>query len=93
MQPTDLLILSLATWRLAYLITKEAAPFSMMQRIRERATLGGLLTCIYCTSVWVAVLFVLIVRPVIDPMLIIYLFAVSGGAMILHRYTGGDFSG
>ncbi len=82
----DAIVLMLAVWRVSYLIVHEDAPFKIMARIRAITTLGGLLSCIYCTSIWVA-LFALILwgyAPVV-----IYVFALSGGALMMHRYTGG----
>lgn len=90
MTAIDLLILSLATWRLAYLISKEDAPFKLMARFRTRYPLGGGTACIYCVSVWAGIgLYVLLPTPLYP---IVWIFAASGGAMLLHRYTGGDYS-
>lgn len=83
----DLLLLSLATWRLAYLITKESGPFDLVKKFRERLPLGGLTSCIYCASIWAAVgvyLVFLIFPPAI------WIIAASGGAMLMWRYTGSD---
>ena len=87
MQALDLLILALATWRLAYFATKESGPWGVMATVRAVSTLGGLLTCIYCASVWTALLAYL-VYLVFPPA--VYIVAASGGAMLLHRYTGAD---
>lgn len=88
MTPVNLFLLTLATWRLAYLVAKEDAPFKMAKRLRERFPLGGLTTCQYCASVWAAgILYVLMLTPVVW---IVYILAASGGAMLMYRYTGGD---
>lgn len=88
MTPLDLLILALFTWRLAYMLVKEDGPFQVFARLRARTTIGGVLTCIYCMSVWTALLgYVLISTPLVP---IVYVGAVSGGAMMMWRYTGGD---
>lgn len=84
----DLLILSLATWRIAYLVTKEAAPFQIMAKIRARWTLGGLLTCIYCSSVWAAMLMLLLWLTPLQPM--VYVAAISGAALMLASYSGAN---
>jgi len=82
----DVLILMLATWRTAHLLTSEDAPFRLMARIRERTTLGGLLTCIKCASVWTAALMVALwFTPLAW---IVWLLAISGGALMLASYTG-----
>lgn len=85
---TDILILSLATWRLAYLISKEDAPFKLMARFRTRFPLGGGTACIYCSSVWAAIGLWLLLQTPLFPL--VYILAASGGAMMLWRYTGGE---
>jgi hypothetical protein len=88
MTPLDLLILSLFTWRGAYLLVKEDAPFRLMARIRAVTTLGGMLNCIYCASIWVALIgFILMSTPLVP---VVYVGAISGGAMMMWRYTGGE---
>ena len=87
LSPLDLLLLILATWRLAYLIAKEDGPYHLLTRFRARFDLGGLTDCMYCLSLWVGAGLVglLWVWP---PG--VWLLAASGGAMLMHRYTGGD---
>lgn len=87
MTPLDLLILSLATWRLARLLTKEDAPYQLMTRFRARFHLA-VLDCIYCTSIWCAIALYLLWQTPAAPIVIV--LAISGGAMMLFRYTGGD---
>lgn len=87
MTPLDLLILSLATWRLARFLTKEDAPYQLMARFRARFSLA-VLECIYCTSFWCAIaLYLLWLTPAAP---VVTVLAISGGAMMMHRYTGGD---
>lgn len=88
MTALDLIILSLACWRGAYLITHEDAPFALMRKIRERWPLGGLLKCQYCASIWTAGFCYLLWLTPLAPL--VYVLAVSGLAMLLYRYTGGD---
>jgi hypothetical protein len=83
----ELILLLAATWRLSYLIAREDAPFGIMRRIRAVTTLGGLLDCIYCASVWCA--FGLLLIYPYAPVLI-WGLAISGLAMLAHRYTGGN---
>ncbi len=87
MAPLDLLILSLATWRAAYFVAREAGPFGCMAALRTRFPLGGLTNCVYCVSVWSAL--ALYAAYLVLPWLV-WVVAASGGAMMLHRYTGGD---
>lgn len=82
----DLLILSLATWRLGYFISRETGPFSLAKRLREKYPLGGLTTCLYCASFWCAVLFFgLWLTPL---RVIVYPFAIAGLALMAGQYTG-----
>lgn len=58
MTALDFLIIGLATWRLAYMVTHEAGPLHVFRRVRERfptvndGGVGELLHCQYCASVW-----------------------------------------
>ena len=89
MTPFDFLLACLFCWRLAYLVTKEDAPFALMRRIRERTTLGGLLTCIKCATFWTAALGVFALpHPPEFGLYLVYVLAVSGGALMLASYTG-----
>ena len=91
MNPFDLLIVCLSAWRMAYLVTKEDAPFRVMARIRERTTLGGLLTCIKCASIWTAALAVFVLpHPAEIGLYLVYVFAVSGGALMLASFSGAN---
>ena len=88
MNPFEFTILALATWRLSRLIAQEDGPFSLMAKFRDRAKLGGLFDCIYCVSVYVgAGVYAL---WLFAPLWIMYVAAISGLAMLAHRYTGGD---
>lgn len=87
MSPLDFIVLSLAAWRLAYFVVKEDGPFDAAKAVRARTTFGGLLTCIYCMSVWTAAL-VYVTWLVFPPL--VWIFALSGGAMMFWRWTGGE---
>lgn len=88
MTPDALLILSLATFSMAYLLVKEDAPFKLMARLRAYSTFGGLLSCVYCAGFWCAILCYVLINTPFAP--IVYVFAVRGGMQFLHRFTGGD---
>jgi len=86
---TKLFIVTLATYRLSQMIAKEAGPGDMIQQFRETCPMAGLMTCHKCLSVWLApVLWVMYdsvaTRPFVEAI------AASGGAILLHRQTGGD---
>lgn len=86
LQLPDLLVIVLAAWRLAYLAVREDAPFRLMARFRARTTLGGMLTCIYCSSVWTAALTLLLWHWGMH--IVVLIFAISGGALMLAAFTG-----
>lgn len=89
MTPINLLILALFAWRLAYMLVKEAGPFEIFTRLRAVTTAGGLLTCIYCCSVWTALLGYILIETTLAP--IVYIGAASGLALWGHKYTGWGF--
>jgi hypothetical protein len=88
----DFLVLALATWRVAYMLTHEAGPFNVFQRLRERipenghGRLGDLLSCIWCMSVWVGAGCVVIWYAGL--LVVLYPFAASAGALMLMHFTG-----
>lgn len=82
----DYLLMGLAAWRLAYFIVKEDAPFDVMLKFRERTTLGGLLTCVYCASVWTALGCLLLYGT--PGWIVVQVAAVSALALMLASYTG-----
>jgi len=86
MQALDILILALAAWRLAYLITRENGPYDVAGRFRSRFPLGGLTSCIYCASVWTALATYLLYMTPAQPLVIVA--AISGAALMLASYTG-----
>ena len=91
MPPLDLLILSLATWRMARLLTQEAGPFALIARLRARVSGDNgeaLMTCIYCMSVWAAAGAFALWH--FEVPYILEVSAIAGAAMLLHRHTGGN---
>lgn len=95
MTPTDLIILSLAIWYSAYVVVKLSGPFNVFGRIRAAVdhtketagSAGEFINCIYCTSWWIAVVWLLVWHTPAQPL--VYPFALAGAALMLHRYTGG----
>lgn len=83
--------LALATWYLAYALTKTHGAFGMFEKLRkldERIDLN-LLVCIVCTAFWVAL--GMLVLWTVAP-LAVQVFAVAGLAMLAHKYTGWDYA-
>lgn len=87
MTPFELLIASLAAWRVAYAMTAEACPFNVCLWLRKRFPLGGLTTCIKCATFWTALVMLAMLH--IHPLeYVVYVFAVSGAEIMLAAYTG-----
>jgi len=82
----DLLILSLATWGLAYLLTREDGPYDILKRLRALFVFGGLTGCIYCAAVWLAALNYALLQTAAAP--VVYIAAAYGGAMLLVARSG-----
>src|SRR3972149_1864058 len=56
----DIVIASLGVWRLAHMLKHEAGPWDVFIRIREKlgnGMLGKLMDCVWCSSVWLAIIF------------------------------------
>jgi hypothetical protein len=86
MSALEFIVIAIAGWRLAFFLTREEAPWRLMARFRERFSFGGLLSCIYCASVWTAVLCYLVWFTPLQP--VIWMAALSGAGLMLAAYTG-----
>jgi len=87
-QLETVIILGLAVVRVSYFIARENAPFHTMAKIREAFSLGGLLDCMYCVSVWATPVIALL--WMVDENIVI-LLAVMGLASVLFRWSGLDY--
>jgi hypothetical protein len=63
LDPLDFILIALAAWRVASLLVNEDGPFNIFAGVRgfftqegEVRGIGLLLTCVWCTSVWTAIL-------------------------------------
>lgn len=84
-----LVIAILATWRVAHLVAHEDGPFDLIVRIRAHAgasTVGDLMDCPYCLSMWVAIPFAFTLAGSKPAWLAAWL-AISGGASLLECYV------
>jgi hypothetical protein len=90
----DLLILALFTWRAAFLVAREDAPFRLMRRFRARYALGmrdeSGHYCLKCVSIWAAlVAYLLWFVPALQGLQpVVWIGAVSGAALMLASFTG-----
>jgi len=96
----QIIILSLATWRLASLLVQEDGPFDVFGKLRhaagvrydERSVAYGTnpvaqaLTCIWCASVWAALGMCLVNRLPHGHWFVKWM-AASAGAVIIHEAT------
>jgi hypothetical protein len=87
------LIAALATWRLAFLFAREAGPWDVFGRIRRRAgygLVGGLVNCVKCAGLWVAVPFAFFVRGDWWELVVIWL-ALGGVTALVDEWTRPPF--
>lgn len=94
-----LIVGALATWRLSLMLVEEAGPFDIFERVRRKAEVyylgedgrpttffGKLLSCLWCTSVWMGTgVTIVALSPV---WYVLIPFAFSGFAVIVHLRTG-----
>lgn len=86
LQPFDLLILTLATCYWAWVIPKKAGPYQLFEKLRGKWTLGGLLLCPPCLSIWAAViLWGISLTPFVP---FVWVSAIGGASCLLGYYTG-----
>lgn len=99
---TDFLILVLASWRIANLLTAEEGPFEIFPKLRSRlgvkydkfsiaygkSEIGKVFACIWCLSVWVggAITILYSLYPKSTIKLIGYPFGLSAGIVVLHKH-------
>lgn len=86
MTPFDFAVITLATWRLAFLLVGDVGPYQVFRRLRTRFPLGGLSSCIYCMTCWTALLMYVLWQTPLAP--VVTLFALMGAALMLSSYTG-----
>lgn len=86
------LIATLFTWRLTHLLYAEDGPWDLGLRLRRAArnkSIGHLLDCFYCLSLWIALPAGWLARN--DAVTFLLLWpAVSGAAILLERSTTGE---
>lgn len=85
----QIVLISLAAWRITHLLNAEDGPGQLLARLRRRAgsgIWGDLLDCFYCLSVWVAVPFAWWAGHTLPERLLLWP-AISGAAVLLERAT------
>lgn len=84
--PFTFLLITLAAYYLAEVVTTKAGPFDVFAKFRMRSK-SGLLACIWCFIPYAAAL-VLALLFIPYAIMIVWLFAICGAAMMLRSYTG-----
>jgi len=85
----DVLIASLAVWRLTHLLWGEDGPWDCFPRLRKllgSSIVGKVLDCFYCLSLWLAVPFAYWIASSWLDRAVVWL-AISGAAILLDRLT------
>ena len=88
----QLVVLGLATWRISSMLVNERGPFDMFIRLRNKMGFmhddaghviarpdGNVLSCIWCTSVWIALALYFL------PIQISYVLAISTLTIIVNE--------
>ena len=97
MNELDLILFSLAVWRLSSLLVHEDGPFAIFRRFREELERRGselfwaLLQCVWCTSVWVGtglILFWMVAPTVARPFAIV--MSASAVSIIIQTWIEGQ---
>lgn len=84
----DLTVGSLAVWRMSHLIAHEDGPWDVIVRLRAAAgsgTLGRLMDCPYCVSLWLAPAVAWMARASWRDRIVWWL-ALSGAACLIERW-------
>ncbi len=84
-----LVLHTLAVWRVSHLVSEEMGPFDSMYKLRKAMGVGffgSLLSCFYCTSMWVAWVLALYQSDGLIQVAI-YTLALSGFACIIFKFS------
>jgi hypothetical protein len=88
MQPFDILVLAVATWYIAHVITRTDGPYGVFRKLRKEMPMGGLLTCITCASIWVALIFWIVWQTPIGA--VVYPFTIAGAGLMFGAFSGAS---
>ena len=85
----ELILLSLAVWRITALFVYDDGPWDVFVRLRD--AIGGPLTCFWCTSVWVGFLASSLFWWRVEGMQwVMWGWALSGMAILIDEVRGGE---
>jgi len=86
------LIAALFTWRVTHFLASEDGPWDVGLRLRRAAgasSIGHLLDCFYCLSIWIGLPAALLVSGDVINFALVWP-ALSGAAILLERSTAGE---
>lgn len=98
---TTYILAALAVWRVAVLLVEDAGPWRMFARLRARVgivvypdgttmipdtLLAGILSCVRCASLWLAVPATVLVQPDSWQAWALTPFALSGVAVVIEVF-------
>jgi hypothetical protein len=96
---SESVLVGLAAWRIAVLLVNEDGPWDLAERLRDLAGvnkpgpmrgISKLLTCVWCTSFWTALIMAAIFLWVWAPP--VELVSVAGVALLLERSVSAQES-
>jgi Protein of unknown function (DUF1360) len=85
----------LSVWRITHLFQAEDGPWNLLAKFRRLfgdGTVGSLLDCFYCLSLWIAIPFAWWLGENWKEWVLLWL-ALSGAAILLEKATGGGKHG
>jgi hypothetical protein len=88
MQPLDILILALATWYVAHVLTRTDGPYGVFRNLRKAMPMGGMLTCMTCAAIWIAVAWWVIWQTPIAALA--YPFTIAGAGLMIGAFSGAS---
>jgi hypothetical protein len=84
----NLILVVLASFRLTHLLVFDKIAEPLRKPIESVPFLGSLITCYWCTGIWVSAFLVLLVKLWPQPgYVIILILAVAGGQALLERWV------
>lgn len=100
---TQLVVLSLATWRITNLLVHEDGPGDIFVKLRsfigvrfdEHSNRYGTnmvaqaFTCVWCLSIWIAAIMTLSINHVYLHIYVLHLLAISAGSILIEELLNG----
>jgi len=81
MAPMEIILYSLATYRLSYLIVHDDITIRLRMGLHNVPIISNIITCMSCCSIWMAMLSFCL------PEIIIWILALSGATILMNTYV------